>query len=65
MFGRVEQLAARWVHTPKVAGSSPAPATSVVPVECAGVVSRSKCFESFVNPPLTPTCESGLGIFYG
>lgn len=25
----VEQLAARWAHNPKVAGSSPAPATKV------------------------------------
>ncbi len=63
MFGRVEQLAARLVHTQKVAGSSPAPATSVVPVECAGVVSRSKCCESFDNPPFAPICSRGLGLF--
>lgn len=28
IYRGVEQLAAHWVHTPKAAGSSPAPATS-------------------------------------
>ena len=28
IYRGVEQLAARWAHNPKVAGSSPAPATS-------------------------------------
>ena len=32
----VEQLVARWAHNPKVAGSSPAPATSKSLALCAG-----------------------------
>jgi hypothetical protein len=36
IYRGVEQLVARWAHNPKVAGSSPAPATSKSLAHCAG-----------------------------
>ena len=39
----VEQLAARWAHNPKVAGSSPAPATKRVRIKFPALF--------FVSPP--------------
>jgi hypothetical protein len=43
---RVEQLAARRVHTPEVAGSSPASATRFDRAALAGDAHRSRCLRS-------------------
>ena len=57
----VEQLVARWAHNPKVAGSSPVPATQKKPSICLAFLFSK---HSYYNDSTRCTCTSGTVIEY-